>query len=220
MVGDEYLAHQVSLSSFSIGKYEVTQEEWEAVMGTNPSYFKGAKRPVENVSWNACQNFIRTLNRITGLKFRLPTEAEWEYAARGGIKSKGYKYAGGNKLDKIAWHKYNRKNGRNEGLLFNALFDEIGTMPVGLKAPNELGLYDMAGNVMEFCQDYWTKDYISSSQTNPTGPLTGKGRVRRGGCWNLRPADPWDGWDVFLVADRGNNGPEEWDSWTGFRLAL
>ena len=134
-------AHQVTLSSFSIGKYEVTQEEWEAVMGSNPSYFKGKKLPVEKVSWDNCQKFIRKLNKLTGKQFRLPTEAEWEYASRGGSMSRGYKYAGGNDLGSVAWYDGNSDNKTHE---------------VGKKQPNELGLYDMSGNVWEWCQDwYW-----------------------------------------------------------------
>lgn len=164
---DEKPAHQVTLSSFSIGKYEVTQEEWQAVMGSNPSNFKGSKRPVENVSWEDCQDFIRKLNQLTGKRFHLPTEAEWEYAARGGNRSRGYKYAGGDNLGSVAW--YDDNSG-----------DE--THPVGQKSPNELGLYDMSGNVWEWCQDRFGS-YSSSSQTNPTGPNSGSDRVLRGGSW-------------------------------------
>ena len=164
---DEKPAHQVTLSSFSIGKYEVTQEEWEAVMGNNPSSFKGAKRPVERVSWNDCQEFIRKLNTMTGKRFRLPTEAEWEYAARGGIKSSGYKYAGSDNLDRVAWYESNSGNATHD---------------IGQKSPNELGLYDMSGNVWEWCQD-WYGGYSSNSQTNPSGPSSGSIRVFRGGGW-------------------------------------
>jgi len=160
--------HQVTVSSFSIGKYEVTQEEWEAVMGKNPSYYKGAKRPVEEVSWNDCQEFIRKLNSLTGKQFRLPTEAEWEFAARGGTKSNHYKYAGSNTLSSVAW--YDDNSGST-------------THPVGQKSPNELGLYDMSGNVWEWCQD-WYGDYSSSAQTNPKGPSSGSYRVVRGGSWD------------------------------------
>ena len=164
---NENPAHQVTLSSFSIGRYEVTQEEWEAVMGSNPSYFKGKKLPVEQVSWDDCQEFIRKLNQMTGKHFRLPTEAEWEYAARGGNKSRGYKYAGGSDIGGVAWYRGNSGSKTHE---------------VGQKQPNELGLYDMSGNVYEWCQD-WYGSYSSSSQTNPTGSSSGSHRVGRGGCW-------------------------------------
>ena len=159
--------HQVTLSGFSIGRYEVTQEEWEAVMGSNPSKFNGKKRPVEQVSWDDCQEFIRKLNEKTGKRFRLPTEAEWEFAARGGNKSQGYLYSGSNSLDAVAW------NTSNSGST---------THDVGQKSPNELGLYDMTGNVYEWCSD-WYGNYSSSSQTNPAGPASGSDRVFRGGSW-------------------------------------
>ncbi|MBR0324280.1 MAG: SUMF1/EgtB/PvdO family nonheme iron enzyme, partial [Bacteroidales bacterium] len=125
------------MSTFYIGKYEVTQAEWKAVMGTNPSRHKGDNLPVENVTWFDCQEFIRKLNELTGKQFRLPTEAEWEYAARGGKHSYGAKYAGDNDIDNVAWYGDNSNNT---------------THPVGLKRPNELGLYDMTGNVQEWCQ--------------------------------------------------------------------
>lgn len=165
---DENPVHQVTLSSFSIGKFEVTQEEWEAVMGSNPSYFKGKKLPVEKVSWNDCQEFIRKLNQLTGKHFRLPTEAEWEYAARGGNKSRGYKYAGGSDIGSVAWYDGNSGSKTHE---------------VGQKQPNELGLYDMSGNVWEWCQDWYGK-YSKTSQTNPTGSSSGSRRVFRGGGWD------------------------------------
>ncbi len=166
---DEKPAHQVTLSSFSIGKYEVTQEEWEAVMGSNPSNFKGAKRPVERVSWNDCQEFIRKLNQMTGKRFRLPTEAEWEYAARGGNRSQGYKYAGGNSIGSVAWYTDNSNNK---------------THPVGQKQSNELGLYDMAGNVWEWCQDWYDSSYYGKSpSTNPVNNTSASRRVLRGGSW-------------------------------------
>lgn len=163
---DEKPAHKVTLSSFAIGQTEVTQELWEAVMGSNPSNFKGAKRPVEGISWNDCQTFITKLNQLTGKKFRLPTEAEWEYAARGGKSGKGYKYAGSNTIDEVAWYG-----------------DQ--THDVATKKPNELGLYDMSGNVFEWCQDWHggSNYYSSSPQTNPTGPSSGSSRVLRGGSW-------------------------------------
>lgn len=157
--------HQVTLNSYCIGKYEVTQELWEAVMGSNPSHFKGARRPVEQVSWDDCQVFIRKLNSLTGKNFKLPTEAQWEYAARGGKKSRGYKYSGSNTIGKVA--RYDGNSGSK-------------THDVGTKSPNELGLYDMSGNVCEWCNDRYGS-YESSSQTNPTGPSSGSNRVSRGG---------------------------------------
>lgn len=160
--------HRVTLSSFSIGETEVTQELWKAVMGSNPSKQQaGDTHPVETVSWNDCQEFIRKLNSLTGKNYRLPTEAEWEFAARGGIKSKGYKYAGSNTLNDVAWHYGNHK-------LYH--------VEVAKKQANELGLYDMIGNVAEWVNDYWTMDYYSiSPQNNPTGPATGYLYVVRGG---------------------------------------
>ena len=164
---EEKPAHKVTLSSFSIGKYEVTQEEWQAVMGNNPSYFKGAKRPVEQVSWDECQIFIQKLNSMTGKRFRLPTEAEWEYAARDGNKNIGYKYAGGDNLDRVAWYS------SNSGFYSH---------DVGQKYPNKLGLYDMSGNVWEWCQD-WYGSYSSNNEANPSGPSSGPYHVYRGGSW-------------------------------------
>lgn len=161
---DEKPAHQVEVQSFSICKYEVTQEEWSAVMGSNPSHFRGIKRPVEQVSWNDCQIFIEKLNMLTGKHFRLPTEAEWEYAARGGKYSKSNKYAGDNNLDEVAW--YNENSG-----------DE--THDVGKKNANELGLFDMAGNVWEWCYDC-KKDYISFTQQEKNADTN---KVNRGGSW-------------------------------------
>ena len=164
---DEKPAHQVTLSTYYIGETEVTQALWETVMGDNPSKFKGAQRPVEMVSWEDCQKFIRKLSQLTGKNFRLPTEAEWEYAARGGNKSRGYKYSGSNNLSDITW--YDGNNG-------------IKAHVIKTKQPNELGIYDMSGNVWEWCQDYYGT-YSSSAQTNPTGPYSGSNRVLRGGCW-------------------------------------
>ncbi len=166
---DEKPAHQVTLSDYYIGETQVTQALWQAVMRNNPSLFKGdPNRPVERVSWDDCQEFIKKLNSLTGKSFRLPTEAQWEFAARGGNKSKGYKYAGGDDLDEVAWY------GRNSS-------DK--THPVAQKAANELGLYDMSGNVWEWCQD-WYGDYANAQQTNPVGPTMGYIRVDRGGSWN------------------------------------
>ena len=168
--GDEKPTHQVTITNdYYIGKYEVTQALWQAVMGNNPSHFKGDKLPVEMVSWDECQEFISKLNSITGKTFRLPTEAEWEYAARGGKKSRAYQYSGSNELSKVAWYKINSGSK---------------THAVGTKQSNELGIYDMSGNVYEWCQD-WFGSYSSSSQVNPTGANGGSGRVIRGGSWNI-----------------------------------
>ena len=163
---DELPTHRVTLSGFHIGKYEVTQGLWKEVMGSNPSDNKaGDHYPVEDVSWYDCQDFVRKLNDRTGLTFRLPTEAEWEYAARGGKKSRGYKYSGSNSVDDVAWYLYD---------------GSCKMYPVGRKFPNELGLYDMSGNVDEWCQDWYGK-YSSEAQTNPTGPQSGDRRILRGG---------------------------------------
>ena len=194
---DERPAHQVTLSSFSIGKYEITQEEWQTVMGNNPSYFKSAKRPVENVSWNDCQEFIRKLNTMTGKRFRLPTEAEWEYAAKGGNRGNDYKYAGSNNSDFVGWYSTNSGNCSHE---------------VGRKSSNELGLFDMTGNVLEWCQD-WYSFYSSNSQTDPTGPSSGSFRVLRGGCWDSSVYG-------IRVSNRVSSKPGNSSNCLGFRLAL
>ena len=160
--------HRVTLTNnYYIGKYEVTQALWQAVMGSNPSYFKGDDLPVEKVSWDDCQDFISKLNAMTGKRFRLPSEAEWEYAARGGKKSRGYQYSGSNTLGDVAWY-YGNSGPK--------------THAVGTKQPNELGIYDMTGNVSEWCQDRYG-DYSGVPQTNPTGSVDGKFRVNRGGSW-------------------------------------
>ena len=164
---DEKPVHSVTLSSYYIGKTEVTQALWQSVMGSNPSGFKGADLPVERVSWDDCQEFIQKLNSLTGRNFRLPTEAEWEFACRGGNNSRGYKYSGSNNLGSVAWYDGN-SGGKSH--------------PVGTKAPNELGIFDMSGNVWEWCSD-WYANYTSYSQTNPTGPQSGSFRVYRGGGW-------------------------------------
>ena len=161
--------HQVTLTNdYYIGKYEMTQALWQAVMGSNPSRFKGDNLPVEMVSWDECQEFISKLNSITGKTFRLPTEAEWEYAARGGNKSRGYQYSGSNNISDVAW--YDDNSGSK-------------THAVGSKQSNELGIYDMTGNVWEWCQD-WYGSYSSSSQVNPIGANSGSNRVIRGGSWS------------------------------------
>ncbi|MDE6051394.1 MAG: formylglycine-generating enzyme family protein, partial [Paramuribaculum sp.] len=146
-VANEKPAHKETIATFQIGKTEVTQELWEAVMGTNPSNFTGeANLPVEKVSWTDCNTFITKLNELTGKNFRLPTEAEWEYAARGGNKSLGYTYSGSNTLDDVAWYKDN---------------SDSKTHPVAQMQPNELGIYDMSGNVWEWISDIFSRNYSS-----------------------------------------------------------
>jgi len=194
---DEKPVHQVTLSSYYIGETEVTQELWKAVMGSNPSEFKGSNLPVEKVSWDDCQGFVRKLNALTGQQFRLPTEAEWEYAARGGGKSKGYKYSGSNNIGDVAWYKDN--SGGN-------------THAVKTKSPNELGLYDMSGNVSEWCQD-WYGSYASSVQTNPTGASSGSYRVLRGGGWGYYVRNS-------RVSYRNSFMPDIRYSYLGLRLAM
>ena len=162
---DEYPIHVVALDDFWIGETEVTQELWLAVMGENPSGFQGdLQLPVERVMWIECQTFVSKLTELTGIKFRLPTESEWEYAARGGIYNHYYVYSGSNDIDAVAWH------------------DGDCTHKVAQLQPNELGIYDMSGNVFEWCQDWWG-DYDKMPIENPTGPETGENRVRRGGSW-------------------------------------
>ena len=169
-------AHEVTVSSFYIGKYEVTQKEWVAIMDNNPSHFRplqffiprGNDFPVERVCWADVQEFITKLNAITGKKFRLLTEAEWEYAARGGNRSKNYKYSGSDHIDEVAWYSEN---------------SDATTHAVGTKQPNELGIYDMTGNVWEWCND-WYGIYTEEAQTNPQGPTKGSYRIVRGGGWN------------------------------------
>jgi hypothetical protein len=160
---NEKPAHKVKLSSFEIGVYEVTQREWQAVMGSNPSSFKCPDCPVETVSWEDVQKYIRKLNQLTGSNFRLPTEAEWEYAARGGNSQDPYTYAGSNSLSSYGWYDHNSGSK---------------THPVGQKRPNGLGLYDMSGNVWEWCSDWYDSDYYSTCKSqgtvsNPSGPKSG-----------------------------------------------
>jgi formylglycine-generating enzyme required for sulfatase activity len=187
---DEKPVHREYVSTFRIGKTEVTQALWKAVMGSNPSRFEGDNLPVERVSWNDCKTFISKLNSITGENFRLPTEAEWEYAARGGNKSHGYKYSGSNSIGQVAW--YTDNSGST-------------THPVATKSPNELGIYDMTGNVWEWTSDLWCSNYNSSR--------TGSNRVYRGGSWRSNAGN-------CRVSCRDNYGPSGAGSYLGFRLAL
>ncbi|HEX9023766.1 MAG TPA: SUMF1/EgtB/PvdO family nonheme iron enzyme [Geobacteraceae bacterium] len=166
---DEKPVHRVCLNDFYMGRYEVTQEEWEAIMGSNPSRFKsGGKFPVDNVNWNECREFVRRLREVTGLKWRLPTEAEWEYAAKSGGRKQ--KFAGTDKeadLGDLAWHD------GNSGMKPH---------PVGEKKPNGLGLYDMSGNVWEWVADRYDRDYYRQSPVdNPKGDPFGVNRIVRGG---------------------------------------
>ena len=196
---EEKPAHSVTLSGYYIGKYEVTQKLWKAVMGSNPSDFKGDNLPVECVSWNDVQEFLRKLNAMTGKQYRLPTEAEWEFAARGGNSSRGYKYSGSNSLGSVAWY-FGNSGSR--------------THAVGTKSPNELGIYDMSGNVCEWCQDWFSDGYYGNSpRTNPKGPKSGSCRVNRGGGWFGYARDCW-------VSNRISHSPDGRYSNLGFRLAL
>lgn len=194
--------HKVILSDFWLCKYPVTQGMWKAVMGkkNNPSYFKGDdKRPVENVSWNDIQTFIRDLNQKTNGDYRLPSEAEWEYAARGGSQSNGYKYAGSNDLKEVGWYADNPDSWPH---------------PVGKKKPNELGFYDMSGNVWEWCKDVWHGDY-KGAPTDGSAWVSGgdsSRRVVRGGSWNHFSDD-------CRVASRAQCSADFGDRTTGFRLA-
>lgn len=180
-----------------------TRQEWDAAMVTTSG---SLKRPVEQVSWDDCQEFIRRLNQLTGRTFRLPTDAEWEYAARGGSKSRGYKYAGGNDINTVAWYD---KNAYYKG----ESSPDYGTHVVKTKSPNELGLYDMSGNVWELCQD-WYGDYNASAQTNPKGPATASARVVvRGGCWYYSAR-------FCRVSFRNSFNPNYRVNYMGLRLVL
>lgn len=170
---DEKPVHEVCVADFIIGKYEVTQGQWRRIMGNKPSNFKdcGDSCPVEQISWEEAQQFIRRLNRQTGLQFRLPSEAEWEYACRSGGKQETF--CGGNDINLLAWH-HDNSGGRPH--------------PVGLKQPNGLGIHDMSGNVWEWVQDWFDREYYSKSpRMNPQGPAKGSERTVRGGCWDCEP---------------------------------
>ncbi|MBR1838632.1 MAG: formylglycine-generating enzyme family protein [Bacteroidaceae bacterium] len=196
---NEMPVHTVILSDYYIGETEVTQALYTAVMGTNPSHFRSDKLPVEQVSYNDCKSFISELNTLTGQTFRLPTEAEWEYAARGGQKSRGYKYSGSNDIDEVAWYADN---------------SDDQTHDVATKKPNELGLYDMSGNVWELCSDWFGSEYYASSPTeNPGGPSYGLFVVARGGCW-------FESTKYSRVAFRNWSTDENRSKYLGFRLVL
>ncbi|MBR5665900.1 MAG: formylglycine-generating enzyme family protein [Bacteroidales bacterium] len=194
---NEMPQHCVTLSEYYIAETEVTQALWQAVMGSNPSHFKFPDRPVEEISWNDCKTFIEKLNQLTDKQFRLPTEAEWEYAARGGGNSHGYKFSGSDNVDDVAWYT-----------------DNCGgeTHAVKTKAANELGLYDMTGNVLEWCSD-WMAAYTADTVTNPQGPAAGFKRVLRGGSL-------YNDARRLRVTRRSEYNPTFTDYSVGFRLAL
>ena len=214
---NEKPAHKVSLSDFFIGETVVTQELWQAVMGSNPSFFKDPIRPVVNVSWTDCQLFMKRINDVLidklphGKKFRLPTEAEWEFAARGGVESKGYKYSGSNKLNEVGWY-FGNSNDRSLVHFTDHYGENRKNCQVKGKNPNELGIYDMSGNVWEWCQD-WFGNYESQSLINPIGPNNGYGRICRGGGSS-------DGWVDCRVSNRSSVCPSDRLCGLGLRLAL
>ena len=217
---NEKPSHQVTLSSFHIGKYEVTQSLWMQFMGNNPSIYKGNTNPVERVSWNDIvgtagnyitvkginyyeNGFIYKLSKHTGKQYRLPTEAEWEFAACGGNKSKGYIYCGSNSVFEVAWYIGNCKTKE---------YPNGKTYSVGSLLPNELGIYDMSGNVWELCSD-WYGEYSVGAEENPVGPSTGLSRVIRGGSWSNDAT-------FTRVTSRATGGPDVRDYRIGFRLAM
>jgi formylglycine-generating enzyme required for sulfatase activity len=198
---DEKPTHSVTVSSFYIARQLVTQVQWQAVMGNNPSTNQCDSCPVENISWNDAQAYCQKQSRLTGRTYRLPTEAEWEYAARGGNQGHGYTYSGSNNIDEVGWN-----NDISGGKSY----------PVSQKQPNELGLYDMTGNVWEWCSDWYDKDYYDKEyysgnpSQNPQGPSTGSYRVMRGGSWANSP-------DNCRVARRNRDPPVVRYGYIGFR---
>jgi formylglycine-generating enzyme required for sulfatase activity len=195
---EERPVHQVTLGNFYIGKYEVTQSQWKLIMGDNPSHYKDCdKCPVERVSWNEVQIFLTKLNMLTGKNYRLPTEAEWEYAAKGGELSQGFRYAGGNNINFVSWY-----SGNSQGK----------TQPVGTMNPNELGIYDMSGNVYEWCSD-WFDYYTESPKTNPEGPEQGEFKIVKGGSW-------YGYIGGSRISCRASDDPGNKRSYIGFRVAM
>ncbi len=190
--------HEVCVDAFYLGRFEVTQGQWRAVMGENPSFFQQEDEyPVEQISWNDAQAFLSKLNASAEKNYRLPTEAEWEYACRSGGKEE--MFCGGDELSALAW--FDRTGGGN-------------TQPVGQRQPNGLGLYDMSGNVWEFCSDRYDANYYGvSPEKNPQGPAEGRYFVKRGGSWSIGPR--------FLRATvRGRSDAADRHYSTGFRVAL
>ncbi|MEI6456252.1 MAG: SUMF1/EgtB/PvdO family nonheme iron enzyme [bacterium] len=197
---DEKPVHEVDLPDFYIGKFEITQAEWRMVMDqdTSKRFFEGCDScPVERVSWYNVQEFIKKLNERTNMNYRLPTEAEWEYAARGGSRSKGYKYSGSNSDVSVAWKVGNSGNSTHQ---------------VGRKRANELGIYDMTGNIFEWCSDWYSPTwYQVCPRHNPAGPADGVSRVIRGGSWYYDYAG-------LRTTDRESANPNYRYGYIGFRL--
>lgn len=195
-MGTDFCMHKVKVDTFRIGETTVTQELWEAVMGNNPSKNKGEQKPVEQISWNDCQEFMIKLNALTGCQFRLPTEAEWEFVARGGNRSMATSFSGSDNINDVGWCQLNCN----------------GTSDTKLKMPNELRVYDMSGNVWEWCQD-WYAELTNTASNNPKGPLSGLGRVCRGGSWKTMD-------ERCSVHSRTYAGPGRCSDDIGFRIVL